>query len=775
MSVARILIVEDERIVAMGLEAQLHNLGYEVVGHEASGAQAVETAERLQPDLVLMDIRLHGDMDGVEAARLIRRRCRVPVVFLTAYSNQSILERAKVTEPYGYILKPYEDRELHIVIEMAVYKHRMEQELHERERLFAATLQSIGDGVIATDTQARITLMNRAAESLTGWSDSDARGRDEAEVFRIVNEVSRKVVPSPLKQAIREGRSVPLANRTVLLARDGREILIDDRAAPIIDQADTIRGGVLVFRDVTERRQGEDALAKLAALVRCSQDAIISADIDASITSWNDGAMRLYGYGSAEALGRPLAFLVPPERADEFRATIGRIQRGEFVDAYETLRRAKDGSVVHVIATLSPIKDKEGLPTGFAAIHRDISELKRVEAQYRQAQKMEAVGRLAGGVAHDFNNLLTVINGYSGLILAGLHEHDSKRGLIEEVARAGERAAALVQQLLAYSRKQIVQLKVLDLNLIVAALGKMLRPLLGEDIELATELARELRPIKADPTQIEQVIMNLAVNARDAMPRGGRLTLRTRNVDVAEGHAGSASELPPGPYTVLVVGDTGVGMDAETMRHIFEPFFTTKETGQGTGLGLATVYGVVKQSGGHIQVESKPEAGTTFTLYFPSFSESPGRSARLSGEQELPAGNETILLVEDEAGVRSLARYVLQRCGYTVLDAANGVDALEIAARHAGGIDLVMTDVVMPGMNGREVAESLRQLRPATKVLFLSGYTEDAVVRHGIKESEAAFLAKPFAIATLAHKVREVLDSADGDEHGPAPSNAGLP
>ncbi len=758
MSIAQILVVEDEAIVGMGLQAQLQSLGYAVPTIAMTGEQAVREAEARRPDLVLMDIRLDGAMDGVAAAGIIRRRFGIPIVFLTAYSNESILERARVTEPYGYILKPFEERELHVVVEMALYRSRMERQAHEREQWFAATLQSIGDGVIAVNPEGKITFMNPIAEQLTGWSQGEALGRAETEVFRVVHEQTGEPVASPLQRAREIGRPVPLANHSLLLGKDGQARPIDDCAAPIIDAQGRALGGVLVFRDVSERRRAEAALAKLAAIVECCTDAIVGADLEGIITSWNDGAAHLYGYTAAEALGQPLSILIPAGAASEFQSNLERLGKGEPVRAYETERQKKDGTVIEVIATLSPVRTRDGVNLGVAAIHRDISHVKRLEAQYRQAQKMEAVGRLAGGVAHDFNNLLMVINGYSELVLRGLHEHDKHRGLIEEVCKAGDRAAGLTRQLLAYSRKQILQLQVFDLSRLIGDMEKLLRSMLGEDVQLVLTLDPALRPIKADRSQLEQVLMNLVVNSRDAMPAGGKLTIETKDVDFSTGYADQYMDLPAGPYVLLAVSDTGTGMSAETLSHLFEPFFTTKEVGKGTGLGLATVYGIVKQNSGHIRVYSEPGLGTAFKIYFPSFQDTPDAELRPAQQEDFPQGTETILVVEDETGVRSLTRLVLQRCGYTVLDAPNGADAIDIAARHQGPIDLLITDVVMPGMSGRTVAETLLVIYPHLRVMFLSGYTDDAVIRHGILESEVAFLQKPFPPVLLAHKVREVLD-----------------
>ncbi|MCL4370811.1 MAG: CHASE domain-containing protein [Chloroflexi bacterium] len=392
------------------------------------------------------------------------------------------------------------------------------------------------------------------------------------------------------------------------------------------------------------------------------------------------------------------------------------------------------------------------------AAGRMTDERKRLEDQLRQAQKMEAVGRLAGGVAHDFNNLLTVVTGFSELLLQQLEHHDPRRAMVEEISKAGDRGSALTRQLLAFSRRQILAPEVMDLNTVIAGMQPMLRLLIGEDVELATVLDPRLGRVKADRGQIEQVVMNLATNARDAMPQGGKLTLETANVDLDASYSTKHFAVEPGPYVMLAVSDTGCGMDHETQERIFEPFFTTKPKGKGTGLGLASVFGIVQQSGGHIRAYSEPGWGTTFKIYLPVIDEPVVAVGSRITPGDPACGSETILLVEDEELVRSLARRILQSNGYQVLEAARGEDALRLCKTHAGPIHLVITDVVMPGMSGRELAEQLRYFRTETKVLYMSGYTDDDMVRRGVLQEEMAFLQKPFKPEALLNRVRRMLD-----------------
>ncbi|WP_020474467.1 ATP-binding response regulator [Zavarzinella formosa] len=640
MAPSSILVVEDERIIARCIETQLKEMGYVVAGSASTGEEAVRKAVELRPDLILMDINLGSGIDGVEAACLIRKQRDVPVVYLTANSDRATIQRAKLTDPFGYVLKPYEDNALRTAIEIGLYRHKLEWRLRENEQWLAATLGSIGDGVIATDTNGRVRFMNGLAEHLTGWSQADALGRDVREVFQIIGEGSRKPVLNPILDAISKGEPATLAPDTLLINRGGKELSIDDSASPIRDASGEVSGAVLVFRDITERKRLEDHL--------------------------------------------------------------------------------------------------------------------------RQAQKMEAIGRLAGGIAHDFNNIITVIAGFSELLLAdavlpapmpAAERIDSLRNIRD----AGMRAAALTQQIMAFSRKQMLVPCVLNLNTLLRDIGVMIKRLIGENIEFEINPDPDLGHVKADPTQIGQVLLNLAANARDAMPNGGRLVVTTTNTVLDEGTARTRPDLERGGYAMLSVRDTGFGMSDGVRAHVFDPFFTTKGVGEGTGLGLATVYGIITQSRGHVEVASTVGEGTTFRVYLPLVAEPTtppaGQETRAAAK-----GRETILLVEDDETVRKMTRMVLQRSGYKVIEASDGLMAVEIGERQRDPIHLLLTDLIMPRLSGREAAGRLTALNRGMKVLYMSGYTEDMLVHQGVESAASDFLHKPFSISALTGKVREILD-----------------
>jgi PAS domain S-box-containing protein len=515
-------------------------------------------------------------------------------------------------------------------------------------------------------------------------------------------------------------------------------------------------GGQIAF--AIERKRAEEKVreseARLRVLIEQLPAVLWTVDKNLRFTSVLGAGLTRLGLKPNQLVG--MSLLEYFETSDQTFLPVAAHRRAVAGEAMTFHIEWKSGSYA---CHAEPLRGARGELQGAICMSLDITDRKQLEEQLRQAQKMEAVGRLAGGIAHDFNNLLMVIQGYADLLADRVPTGDPLRRNAEQIQMAAQRATSLTRQLLAFSRKQMLAPKVLNIQAVVSDMEKILRRLIGEDVALETSSAPDLWLIKADRSQIEQVILNLAVNARDAMPQGGRLTIEAMNVELDASYAHPPAVLSPGKYVMLAVTDNGSGMDAETQAHIFEPFFTTKEKGKGTGLGLATVYGIVKQSGGYVWVYSEPGRGTSFKIYLPRIEDAQpgGTRDRKPDTLSLPRGSETVLLAEDEKGVRELAREYLEMSGYTVIEAENGHMALELAAMHAGQIHLLMTDVVMPGISGRELADRVGQIRPGIKILYMSGYTDQAVVHHGILETDAVLLQKPFTAATLAAKLREIL------------------
>jgi two-component system, cell cycle sensor histidine kinase and response regulator CckA len=545
------------------------------------------------------------------------------------------------------------------------------------------------------------------------------------------------------------------------VARDGRVIWVEARSTVITDEDGKPAGMRGVTLDITDRKRAEEALReseeRYRDLVENAHDIIYTQDLSGNYTSMNAAVEPITGYTRDEALTMNLAHLIAPDHLERARqAIIGKLV-GESVTAHDLEMIAKDGRRIAMEVNIAVIL-QGGVPVGVQGIARDVTARKKLEARLRQAQRMEAIGLLAGGIAHDFNNLCTIINANSDLGMRRLEADDPLRSNLDEIRRAGERAATLTRQLLAFSRRQILRPRIVDLNSVVAEIGTMLRRLIGEDVELRTILRPDLGLTKADPGQIEQVLMNLATNARDAMPDGGTLTVVTDNVFLPDEFVEQRFAVSPGPYVKVTVSDTGAGMDEKTAAHIFEPFFTTKEPGKGTGLGLATVYGIVKQSGGYILVDSAVGLGASFQVFLPRLDRSAEEHKWLATLDESAQGTETILLVEDEDAVRRLAREVLEACGYHVLEARDSGSASRLGERYEEAIHLLLTNVVMPGMSGRELAEGLTRRRPEMKVLYMSGYIDDLTIHRRVLDEGTEIIHKPFEPDVLARKVRAVLD-----------------
>jgi PAS domain S-box-containing protein len=627
--------------------------------------------------------------------------------------------------------------------------------LRESEERFRATLYSIGDGVITTDTDGLVRRMNRPAEALTGWSEGEATGQPIDDVFHIVNEETRLPVANPVRRVLESGLVVGLANHTVLLGRDGVERPIADSGAPIRTPGGGTHGVVLVFQDQTAQRQAQAHDRWLSSMLQQSVNEVYAFDAGTLQFAYVNGtALARLGYTLDEMRAMTPLDIKPDLSRARFEALIAPVRSGARPSVeFETVHSAKSGERYDVLIVLRLIEGPSG--PQFLAIGLDITNRRRLELQLQQAQRIEAVGRLAGGIAHDFNNLLGVINNYADF---GLQRADPySREYFGEIQTAGQRAAVLTRQLLAFSRKQVLQPEVLSLNDVVAGVESLLLRLIGEDVSLSIRLAAAPDKVRADRSQVEQVLMDLAVNARDAMPEGGELHIETKAVNLDAEYAESHVGAPSGAYVLLSVRDTGHGMDEETRRRAFEPFFTTKAVGQGTGMGLSMVYGIVKQSGGYVWVCSEPGRGATFEIYLPTLDE-PASTRPAPGVARSSAGTERVLVVEDEPSVRRLACRILEGAGYRVTAAADPLEALALDPGPSGPIHLLVTDVVMPKMSGSQLAGRLLAKWSGMKVLYMSGYTENAIVHHGVLDPGTEFIAKPFTASELTRKVREVLD-----------------
>ena len=637
--------------------------------------------------------------------------------------------------------------------------------------LSLSILEAIPDAVVAVNQQGVMIQVNSQTESLFGYTRDELIGQ-KIEILvpdrqRPQHHLHREHFHQQPKIR-RMGSGLDLYGRR----RDGSEFAVEISLSPVATDDGTMV--LSVIRDISDRKRIEEELRRvneeldrrksrelrdsqnrLALIVDSSQDAIIGKNLDGIITHWNKGAEHIYGYTAQEMIGRSITVLAPKERTDEIPTILQKIRNGERVEYFESLRVTKDKRILNMSISVSPIYDAEGKVVGASTIARNISAQKKIEDQLRQSQKMEAVGRLAGGVAHDFNNLLGIITACSEL-LRGRVEGESLEYL-DNIREAAKRGASLTRQLLAFSRRQPVQTQLLDLNERLKDISRLVHPLMGDDVEVVLLPRSSSAIIEADPSQLDQIVINLAVNSRDAMPHGGKLIIETAVFDFDESFAREHPAIIVGRYVMLAVSDNGIGMDEATRSRIFEPFFTTKEIGKGSGLGLATVYGIVKQNGGHVWVYSEPGRGTTFKIYLPSAEHKVG-TAPESQAEELPPRRDgvTILLAEDDVVMRRLTRKMLEAHGYRVLEAEDGTSALDVISSQEGKIDLILTDVVMKGMNGPELVLRMTESHKETKVVYMSGYTGELVANQGL-DSGIWLLEKPFTRADLLKTLNAAL------------------
>ena len=575
----------------------------------------------------------------------------------------------------------------------------------------------------------------------------------------------RDVLPQEVAQALEPLYRGALAGRRAAAEVPYQDRWLLVRAGPVRNDQGTIVAGMSLSQDITDAKHAEQALRGsrdlLQEIIESSSDAIVAKDLEGRYVLINSSAARLLGRPADEIVGRDDTALFPADQAGRSREADARVRsRGESETAEEHVM--VEGRRRTLLLTRSPLRDHDGRIIGVLGVARDVTPQRQLEERLSRAHRMESVARLAGGIAHDFNNLLTVVLGSAEILLDDLPRAYARRNDLEEIKAAATQAAQLTRQVLAYSRQQVLAPRLVDLNGLVSGMERAVRPLLGARIELALDLAAQSGAVRVDSAQLEQAVLNLVLNARDAMPGGGRLEIVTRNVEVDEAFAREHPPMRPGRYSTLAVRDSGVGMDDETQSHLFEPFFTTKPGRHGAGLGLATTYGIVKQSGGYIWTESAPGAGATFTIYLPWHEPLVAAAVPAAEPPGVARGaGETVLVVDDEPAVRVVTKRILQRSGYAVLEAAGGVEALDTLREHPGPIHLLLTDVIMPEMNGREVAQRVRDQRPGIRVVYMSAYSPEAIAHDGLLDEGAAFVRKPFESGLLLQTVRRALDTRE--------------
>ncbi len=804
-----ILTIDDDVAIRDSFRSYLEDYDYRVIEAE-NGRIGLDSFNSNNPDLVLVDLRM-PEVDGLEVVRVIKEtNPEIPIVVISGTGVIRDAIRALKLGAWDYLFKPIEDLSIlshtieqsleraRLLRENKQYQQNLENEVNQRtaelkrtneelkreiiiresaelkfeksERMLDSILKTVPDVIYRLDKQGQIIFINDAVKKY-GYDPSELIGVDfislidaddhEKLKYSMTEQRTghRRTKDIEVKFSVNVGNIQDSKSTDNFSENDAVVFLIETEGIydTEIPHAESFVGTQGIARDITEKKQAEAEIQKLKQAVEHSPTPIVITDSKAIIEYVNYAFTEVTGYSKEEVVGKNPRLLKSGETPQQTYKVLwenliaGKSWHGEFCN------RKKNGELYWEIASIAPIYNSLGQITHFVGIKEDITESRQLEQQYQQAQKMEAIGRLAGGIAHDFNNLLTVIAGNSELALMNLDKNDPLYFSFEEISSTASHAADLTRQLLAFSRKQIITPKIVNLNKVLKELNKMLQRIIGEDIRLITEYEENLYRTKTDLSQVEQVIVNIAVNARDAMPDGGNLTIKTSNFMIGIDNQKSHPESKIGKYVNLTIGDTGSGMSSDTLEHIFEPFYTTKGEGKGTGLGLATVFGIVKQNGGFIEVDSELNKGTTFNIYLP----------RIIGEEEATKkddlsikelkGTETIFLVEDDDTLRRMITRSLEKFGYNVIGSESGEDALQKSSHPEFTTDLVITDIVLQGMNGKEFADEFNKMHPDVKVLFTSGYTDTSIVYKSILNEDIPFLQKPYGPVQLVKKIRELM------------------
>ena len=760
MAKKKILVVEDEAMVAIDIKNTLIGMKYDVPAIVFSGEEALKKVEEIQPDLILMDIVLKGEMDGIEASQQIRERFGIPVVYLTAYADSTTLKRAKITEPFGYILKPFEGRELHSTIEMALYKQQSEKALQDSKEFSSSLLNHAPNPIIVINPDTSVQYVNPALEKITGFSSEEIIGRKPPYPWRAKE--TRKETERYFKKAMKEGAQ---KLEELFKKKSGERFWVEITSGPA--RSDKAFEYYLEnWVDITKRKKAEEELieseTKYRELVQNSNSIIIRRDPRGTITFFNEFAQDFFGYTEDEILGKNVIGTIVPDIESTGRNLALMIQDiGLHPERYlsnenENMRR--NGERVWVAWTNKAIYDKDGNIVEILCIGNDITDRKNLQAQLIQTQKMEAIGTLAGGIAHDFNNILSIIIGYTKLAQDEVPEGSRLSEDLREVYKAGNRARDLVKQILTFSLQADQKRTPVKIHRVVTETLKLLRSSFPATIEIRTRLTTTA-PVLADSTQIEQVIMNLCTNAYHAMrERGGLLEVRLEELMLDDDAFAHQLDISLGPYLSLTVLDTGHGMDKAVRDRIFEPYFTTKRTGEGTGIGLTVVHGIVKSYGGAITVESEPGRGSIFQVLLPRL-----KSAVVEEEHKKvalpPRGMERILFVDDEPALVNIGRRMLEGLGYEVFTSTSGIETIATFRRRPENFDLVITDMTMPKMTGDRLAIELMGIRPGIPIILCTGFSERITGEKAKEIGIRKFVMKPLLMNDLAEAVREVLDA----------------
>ncbi|HLP16293.1 MAG TPA: PAS domain S-box protein [Bacteroidota bacterium] len=885
----KILIVEDELIQALDVQSTLERLDYAVTTIAASAQEAMDAVEKDQPDLILMDIKLEGPLDGIAAAQLIHAKYDVPIVYMSANPDIGTFERAINSNPFGYVLKPFQEGELRTAVELALYKHTSERKIHESQHRLSVILRSIDDAVIATDERGIIQFMNSVAESLTGWSEKKACGKNITDIITLRSDQNDAEAPLSFLHTEQAGYEMRNSGESLLICTNGTVKYVVYTLQPVSDEKERTTGIVLTMRDITEhryteehlrtlframeqspasvvitdastqityvnkkyteitgftqaeligrnprivksgltppetyremwqtvnagnewrgeflnkkkngelfwesnvispvldtdgkithilavkediteRRRVEELIREQASLLDIANDAIIVCDLDNYIIFWNKGAERMYGWAKEEAVGsNTTSLLYAHERSSKnnevLMATLANDQW-----AGEIRQQAKDKHELTVQSRWNLVRDKRGNLKSILIVNTDITEKKVLEAQFLRAQRMESLGTLAGGIAHDLNNVLAPIL-MSIQILKGRTSDEKMLRILTTLETSAMRGGEMVKQILVFARGMGGEQSLIDPHHLVHDVQSILKETIGKKIHVVTRTDDELWKIVGDLTQLHQVLMNLCINARDAMPNGGSLTITCENTHVDDHLARVLPNVDAGSYVLLTVSDTGVGMTHEVIEKIFDPFFTTKDLGKGTGLGLSTVHAIVKSHGGFINVVSELGRGSTFKVYFPAFAPTDDMMPAAQSGPLVKGKGECILVVDDEVAIREITKSTLSSFNYSVLTAADGTEALAIFAQHADDIDLVLTDMMMPFMDGPTTVRAIRKINPSVKVITTTGMTENFDRTMLADEPIQGFLPKPYTAVRLLEAIQQVLYGIEieGAPHG---------